>query len=301
MSESTNLAPDTPPAENAGAVRQLQARLRQAFSDDGPWRKTANEDCLAVLQRFLELTDWAQGPRRIFESMPHADDVASVAAFRTVLFRLGYSSTAEPASAANLRSEYLPCFLSTPDGCVKLAEEVSRDGEIVVFDPADGSRQHSAPDAVEALAIFPEKIEDDDKKSGPAAPTWSSTVIDTFRPLIKRIFLISFVVNILALAPPIFVMAVYDKAVGTKSLDVLIGLSVGILFIVSADFLLRQVRVHLQSYLGARLDEQLNETAFRHLLHLSLSHTEDAPIGSQLTRLRQMTSLHEALRPPVRR
>ena len=94
-------------------------------------------------------------------------------------------------------------------------------------------------------------------------------------------------------------MSVYDKAVGARSFDVLLGLAIGITIVVAADFALRQVRVRLQSYLGARLDEQLNETAFRHLVHLSLSHTEDAPIGSQLTRLRQMTSLHEAFTGPL--
>lgn len=299
MNTSIDQNPETETAANPGAVRQLQARLHKTFSGDAVGRKTANDDCLAVLQRFLELTDWAQGARRIFEAMPHADEVVSIAAFRTVLYRLGFSSTAEPTTPENLRAEYLPCFLSYPDGSVKLAEELSRDGEIVIYDPASDKSRKVAPDTVNALAIFPEKLRHDDKRSGPAAPTWSSTVINTFRPLIKRIFLISFVVNILALAPPIFVMAVYDKAVGTKSFDVLVGLSIGILFIVAADFLLRQVRVHLQSYLGARLDEQLNETAFRHLLHLSLSHTEDAPIGSQLTRLRQMTSLHEAFTGPL--
>lgn len=282
-----------------GPVHQLQTRLRKAFSGETPVRATANEDCLAVLQRFLELTGWAQGPRRIFEAMPHADEVATVAAFRAVLFRLGFTSKAEAASPDSIRSEYLPCFLCYPDGSVKLAEQVSRDGEVLVFDPATQKQQIIEQDALNALAIFPEKADQNEVRSGPMAPTWSSVILKTFRPLIRRIFLISFAVNLLALAPPIFVMAVYDKAVGTKSYDVLAGLSIGVTIIVAADFMLRQVRVRLQSYFGARLDEQLNETAFRHLLHLSLSHTEDAPIGSQLTRLRQMTSLHEAFTGPL--
>ncbi|WP_395073600.1 peptidase domain-containing ABC transporter [Hyphococcus sp.] len=124
-------------------------------------------------------------------------------------------------------------------------------------------------------------------------------MLDAFAPHIRQIFLISFIVNLFALAPPIFVMSVYDKAIATKSYDVLAGLTIGIAVIVAGDFALRMIRVRLQAYLGARLDEQLNETAFRHLLHLSLSHTEDAPIGSQLTRLRQMTSLHEAFTGPL--
>jgi ABC-type bacteriocin/lantibiotic exporter with double-glycine peptidase domain len=285
--------------ETRHPVHLLQERLRAAFDDGAAHKPAVNDDCLSALQRFLELTDWAQGPRRIFEAMPHADEVTSVAAFRSVLFRLGFSTTAEPASAETLRPEYLPCFIRCDDGAVKLAEHKTRDGQIVIFDPVTEKRSETPPEKVGGLAIFPEKIEKSESRNGPTAPSWSSEMLRAFRPLIRHIFVISFAVNLLALAPPVFVMAVYDKAIATKSFDVLAGFTVGIAIIVAADFALRQVRVHLQAYLGARLDEQLNETAFRHLLHLSLSHTEDAPIGSQLTRLRQMTSLHEAFTGPL--
>ncbi len=280
-------------------VHLLQERLRAAFDPGAARKPAANDDCLSALKRFLELTDWAQGPRRVFEAMPHADEVTSVAAFRSVLFRLGFATTTEPASVDNLRPEYLPCFIRSDDGAVRLAEQKTRDGRIVIFDPASAKRSEAAPAEIDGLAIFPEKIEKPDAQSGQTAPAWSSQMLHAFGPLIRHIFLISFAVNIFALAPPIFVMAVYDKAIATKSFDVLAGFTVGIAIVVAADFILRQVRVHLQAYLGARLDEQLNETAFRHLLHLSLSHTEDAPIGSQLTRLRQMTSLHEAFTGPL--
>ncbi|WDI30161.1 ATP-binding cassette domain-containing protein [Hyphococcus flavus] len=253
---------------------------------------------MKVLQRFLELTDWVQGQRRIFEAMPHADDVTTVAAFRTVLFRLGFSSSVEKASRENLRNEYLPCFLFHENGSVKLAERVEKNGDIVIFDPSAKTNTKINLNALDAYAIFPEQNNTGEKKET-VTSSWSSEILRIFRPLVKQTFLISFFVNILALAPPLFVMMVYDKAVATKSFDVLIGLTVGISMIVGAEFLLRQVRVKQQSYLGARLDEQLNETVFRHLLHLSLSHTQGAPIGSQLTRLRQMTSLHEAFTGPL--
>lgn len=283
----------------ANPVRRLQDRLRTAFVDPTERRALGDVETLAVLERYLKLTDWAQGPRRIFESMPHADNVSSVPALRAVLYRLGFNTTVEPAAYANLRAEFLPCFLRFTDGTIKLAERRTRDGEIVVNDVNAGKTETLLPDDIKALAIFPEKNEPVEAPGNPAGPSWTSQLLSKFMPHIRQIFLISFIVNIFALAPPIFVMSVYDKAIATKSFDVLAGLAIGIAIIVGADFILRQIRVHLQAYLGARLDEQLNETAFRHLLHLSLAHTEDAPIGSQLTRLRQMTSLHEAFTGPL--
>ncbi|MCK5750527.1 MAG: ATP-binding cassette domain-containing protein, partial [Oricola sp.] len=197
------------------------------------------------------------------------------------------------------RPEYLPCFILDATGRMKLAEHRTRDGDIVIFDPASQTSAKAKPEDIEGLSIFPEKIEKADPQNAANPPSWTSEIFNVFKPLVRHIFLISFVVNLLALAPPIFVMAVYDKAIATHSYDVLAGLAIVIGFILAADFVLRQVRVGLQAYLGARLDEQLNETAVRHLLHLSVSHTEDAPIGSQLTRLRQMTSIHEAFTGPL--
>lgn len=285
--------------KGANPVRLLQEHLRTEFRGAGSRAETINLDCLDVLRRFLKLIDWAQGDRYIFEALPHADDVSTVPAFRSVLYKLGFKTSVEPASASNLRPEYLPCFLRYEDGCLRLAEQRNRDGEIVVYDPSTGRQSRLAIDEIGALAIFPEKSEKPDINSGPAATSWTDDLLSTFSPHIRQIFLISFMVNILALAPPIFVMAVYDKAIAAGSYNVLAGLTAGIALILAADFLLRRIRIKLQAYLGARLDEQLNETAFRHLLHLSLSHTEDAPIGSQLTRLRQMTSLHEVFTGPL--
>ena len=284
--------------ETAHPVQEMQDRIQKAFTAKRPSNQPLDSNGMAVIYRFLLLTGWTQGPRRVFEAMPHADKVESVAAFRSILLRLGYHTIAEPASEENLREEYLPCFIRQPDGAITLVEKIDEDGNLYVFDfEAKKSRRAKAGET-DGLAIFPEVTEDTDTQNA-ATQNWSTKAIRAFKPIIRQVFLISFVVNIFALAPPLFVMTVYDKAVGTKSIDVLIGLTFGVLIVAAADFALREVRVRLQSYLGARLDEQLNETVFRQLLHMSLSHIEDAPIGSQLTRLRQMTSLHEAFTGPL--
>ena len=290
-SEVETSAPEARPINNH--VHALRKRLENAFSPAYQKQRTQNEDCVTVIGRFLEITDWSQGSRRIFESMPHADTMETLAAFRAMLFRLGFKTTTEPAATTKLRKEYLPCFIQTANGRVVLAEKCTDDNILIVFDPRNKRRIEIAADKVTGVAIFPE-LDAKGDDNAPAQAKWSARVIQALKPVILQILFVSFIVNLFALAPPLFVMNVYDKAIGTKSLGVLIGLTVGIGIIVVADYALRQLRTKLQSYLGARLDEQVNEAAFRQLLHMELSYTEDAPIGSQLTRLRQMTSLQEA-------
>ena len=284
---------------NANSVHELAQKLEAAFTPDDRIGDVANRDSAAVVNRFLKLTGWTQGARRVFESMPHADSVENIAAFRSMLFRLGYKTTVEDASADNLRDEYLPCFVRTKTGKLLLIEKAVDRETVLAFDPKTGDCLDTRIDDIAGAAIFPELHKAPSAAEGAPPPKWSSTAITAFKPVILQIFLISFLINIFALAPPLYVMNVYDKAIGSKSLDVLIGLSIGIMLVVAADYALRQIRVGLQAYLGARLDEQLNETAFRHLQHLALSYTDEAPVGSQLTRLRQMTSLHEAFTGPL--
>jgi ATP-binding cassette, subfamily C, bacterial LapB len=276
------------------AVHALRQRIEATFGADPYDNQTANEDCVSAIGRFLKIIDWTQGTRRIFEAMPHADSMETLAAFRSVLFRLGFNTSTEDASPENLRDEYLPCFVRTPCRRIVLIESSDADGSLVVFDPRKNQRVKIAAPQVLGTAIYPEANKKDASQIAAPAKKWSSSVFEALKPVVLQIFLISFAVNLFALAPPLYIMNVYDKAISTKSLDVLIGLTLGITIIIAADFALRQIRIKLQSYLGARLDEQLNESAFRHLLHLELSYTEDAPIGSQLTRLKQMTSLQEA-------
>lgn len=295
--ESSNIDNNTGKPEarlSKNHVHVLRKRVEAAFSPAYQKQKTQNEDCVTVIGRFLEITDWSQGSRRIFESMPHADTMETLAAFRSMLFRLGFKTTTENASPKKLRKEYLPCFVQTANGRVVLVEKCAEDNILVIFDPRNKRRIEIAADKVSGVAIFPELDNKDGDAAGPTQLNWSARVIQALKPVTMQILFVSFIINLFALAPPLFVMNVYDKAIGTKSLSVLIGLTVGIGIIVAADYALRQLRTKLQSYLGARLDEQVNEAAFRQLLHMELSYTEDAPIGSQLTRLRQMTSLQEA-------
>lgn len=288
-----------PPSERPpkpSPVHQLRARLEKAFSETQAVSasSTANDDCVAVTRRFLELTGWSQGDRRIFEAMPHAGGVESVEAFRAILFRLGFQTVTEPASIDNLRQEYLPCFVRETSGKLVLIECVNSQGIATTFDPVAKATNSSNINDITGTAIFPERRRQSEEPNQAIQKKWSSQILNAFGPTILRVFLISLVVNVLALAPPLYVMSVYDNAIGSRSLEALFGLTVGVIMVIAADFGLRQTRARLQAYLGARLDEQSNEAAFRQLLHLPLSFIEDAPIGAQLTRLRQMTSIREA-------
>lgn len=288
------LRPDDTAVPSENPVARLRKKLADAFTIDATTLEPANSaDCMKTLVRFLKITNWTQGERRIFEAMPHADKVDTVQSFRAVLYRLGFKTSIESADTTVLRNEYLPCFIQLEGGRFRLVERIDEQGYAHCFNPETDKVERCEKSDIKGVLIFPEQAEAAPPASA-AKLKWSSTIFRVFRPVIGSIFAISFITNLLAMLTPLFVMNVYDKAIGAKAYDVLLGLTVGIIMVLAADFMLREIRGRLQSYLGGRLDNQINEAAFRHLLHMPLSYTQDAPLGAQITRLRQMTSVREA-------
>lgn len=291
---AASLAPDQTDAENP--VSRLWRRLEKSFdAETAETDRTRSDDCKVALARFLAITGGRQSNRRIHEAMPHLDPVDTIQAFRTVLFRLGFHSSIKPYDAEIVREEYLPCFLLGEEGRIFLIERASKEnGSISIYDTDEAELIECDAKTLAGTLILPSPTEITTAQSAGAVRRWSLSIIGAFKSVLTGIFLIGFITNFFALITPLFVMNVYDKAIGAGSLDILFGLTIGIVVVVAAEFGLRLVRGRMQSYLGARLDNQINAQAFRHLLYMPLPYTESAPLGSQLTRLNQITSIRDA-------
>jgi ATP-binding cassette subfamily C protein LapB len=294
---------DPPPPKNA-VHRQIDALTkalrRPAGAGDahqGPagGDPTGLEPCLRVL---LEALSWRGNERLIFEAMPHFDGLFSVHDLRAVLSRLDRPTRRLKGGTIAVRDGHFPCIYEC-NGCVYALLGVSADGGFRAFD-ADTRTEIALRPKEGAGSVFVFRDADDASEAADARRRgWLGYALGRFRRLTLSIFALGFVLNSLALAVPLFVMAVYDKAIGAKSVSVLLTLSVGIAVILVADYLLKRIRASLQAYLGARLDTTIGNEAFVQILHLPLVLTGSAPIGAQLARLRQFEGIREIFTGPL--
>ncbi len=142
-----------------------------------------------------------------------------------------------------------------------------------------------------AYRLLAQDVEDAEhliSKSG-----WINYVLRHFKSLIYNVFAISCLVNLTALVLPLFVMHVYDLGIGAKAESVVLFLFVGASLVIAIDAMLRVVRSRAMGYFGARFDALLGIAAFQQLLHLPIHMTENAPVTSQITRLKQFESLRD--------
>ena len=86
-----------------------------------------------------------------------------------------------------------------------------------------------------------------------------------------ELLLASLLVNVFALALPLFSMLVYDKAIGNEVHDTLWALAIGMGLLLAQELVLRTARVYMIEHAGARWDAFLDERLMRGVLAAPLS------------------------------
>jgi len=280
-------------SDNTNPVHQQQQRLSAALerksSENNEEHIGLARNCLLPL---LTALGWRGEERYLMESLPHFDEVEDIDDLRSVIARLNFKTSPQKLSTSQLWDEALPCLFVDKKGALSVILECNGD-RLSIFD-SETSR-YTEIDVSEATgtaylvsAIDIEKYQKEVMKHG-----WIYVLTHRFKRLGVQLVGITSLINLMALAVPIYVMSVYDKVIGTRSEESLVYFLLGILIVVAADMGLRTIRTHALAYLGARCDALLTSAAFQQILHLPISLSERAPVGAQITRLKQFEGLRE--------
>ena len=99
-------------------------------------------------------------------------------------------------------------------------------------------------------------------------------------------------INIFALVSSLFTMTVYDRIVPNDGSSSLIGLSIGLVFVLVFDFVLRLLRVYFVDIAGANIDHDVGETLFSRLLALRLDQRRGST-GTLTGLMRELETLRD--------
>jgi ATP-binding cassette, subfamily C, bacterial LapB len=123
--------------------------------------------------------------------------------------------------------------------------------------------------------------------------SWLFSAVKRFKPAIVAMLAFSFLGNIAALTVPIFVICVYDIGIGTRSTNTVIMLAIGAGIVIATNLALRSIRTRTMAYFGARIDSLISMKSFEVILNMPVSMIESAPIGTQVSRLKQFESMRD--------
>jgi ATP-binding cassette subfamily C protein LapB len=114
---------------------------------------------------------------------------------------------------------------------------------------------------------------------------WFWSAIWSQRLVYRDVLAAAALVNLCALALPVFTMNVYDRVVPNRALETLWALALGVLLAISAELLLRHLRARFVDEASARVDLQLSARLFEKVLGQRMAARAE-PVGSLAANLR---------------
>ena len=119
----------------------------------------------------------------------------------------------------------------------------------------------------------------------PAAGHWFWSAMLAQRLVYRDVLGAALLINIFALAFPMFSMNVYDRVVPNNAIETLWALSVGVLLVIGADLCMRLMRSHFVDQASARVDVEVSARLMEKVLGMRMEHRPES-VGSFATSLR---------------
>jgi len=249
-------------------------------------------DCVMHL---LEALGWHGHARRIFEAVPYLNSNINLMDLRNLMANLGYTSKSNKLGLRQLPHELMPCLFVSSKGDVYVLSR-KEEGVIQAVNCRNGQKEE-----------FPENTRMrgtaytfyQQPEVAPQQGSWLTGVLSRFHSFIYWLMGLGFVTSLLSLSSVIFIMAIYDEVVPSRSGMTLGFFALGVILALCCIQLVHIMQNRALSYLGARLDMIIGTEVIRHIMGLPMVLIEGASVASQVARLRQFDSVRETFTGPI--
>lgn len=238
----------------------------------------------------------------LLAGLPITDGRLTVALYQRAALRAGFEVEPVKRAISEIPALVLPAVLIMRDGTTRIMIEAHKDPrQVVVIDPSSDPQAGRRPLGREAadylgytfLARPVAVAGAHDATAANVAPGhWFWSVVKQFWPNYVHVASAALLINILALAAPLFIMNVYDRVVPNGAIASLIALSIGLLIAIVFDFVLRTVRSRIIDLTGKKLDAVLASNIFEHALAVKMDKRPGS-VGVLANQVRDFDAVRE--------
>jgi subfamily B ATP-binding cassette protein HlyB/CyaB len=206
----------------------------------------------------------------------------------------------EGVTAKRLATLPTPCILRLSTGGYVVFGGANKDGQARVVDPLTRADRIISLDAligeIEPLAILVAR-----RLGGAGVDPetfgfkWFWPSIWRYRKPIGHVLIASLVVQIFALITPIFFQVVIDKVLAHRSYSTLFVIVIGLILIGLFDVVLQHLRAYALNHTTNRIDVELGQRLFAHLMRLPLAYFETRAAGQTVARMRELETIRSFL------
>ena len=198
------------------------------------------------------------------------------------------------------RADNYPALVRLVDGGAAAAVEISDRDVLVWHAGADESRWIALDELQQDYAgEFVTVVGNPDRQREEAAPWhakarthWFWSELRKERGAFRPVLLASLLVNVLALAMPLFAMNVYDRVIPNRAEATLWVLATGVLLAFGLEFALRAARTRVIDVIGRRLDLRLSQKIFARMLAAPMASRRGST-GAMAARVNEYTIVRD--------
>lgn len=125
--------------------------------------------------------------------------------------------------------------------------------------------------------------------------TWFIPSVIKYRKSLGEVLLLSLILQLIALATPLFFQVVMDKVLVNNAKQTLIVMTIGLFVVTIFEIALTFLRTFLMGQTSSKIDVELGSNLFGHLLHLPISYFETRRVGDSVARVRELENIRSFL------
>ena len=265
-----------------------------AKPDDAPPIRDPLFDCIAFLARRFGLS---ANRDKICAGLPLEDDKLTVGLLPRAVERAGMRGKLSRLPADRLSAFDLPVIAMTRAGTPVVV--VERNGRsLSAFDPAagqtrtlDGRKDLARRQAV--LIVKPASHAEEETDARLSRHWLRAALVGHWRSLFF-VLLAAVLINLFAVAMPIFTMNVYDRVLPNKAISTLWVLAIGLFVVFGFDLLLKITRSAIIDFAGRQIDHLLASALFERIANAAIA-SHPASTGGLVNRVAQYEVLRDFL------
>ena len=248
-------------------------------------------DCLLEVCRAHGL---AASRASLSAGLPLVQGRLSLAGAERAATRAGLATRLQRMPLADMDPAALPAVavLNNDKACVLVGRREGGGWDVLLPETGGGSSQLSDAELAarySGLTLFLRpKFHFDAAGGDPARAStehWFWGALRSQQGVYRDVLWAALLINVFALAIPLFSMNVYDRVVPNRAFETLWALAIGALLVISADLLMRSLRSHFVDEASARIDVRVSATLMERVLGMQLAH-RPASVGSFASNLR---------------
>lgn len=277
---------------------ETPATDRAERADADPHRPDALLECLLVVARAHGCTITRDAATA---GLPLIDHRLTPSLFERAARRAGLASRVARRPLDQLNRDLFPVVLVLHDmqACVLLGWADNGDARVIHPDLGDAEVQVAADALAErysgrALFVRPKfRFDARTPEVGDVRNRhWFWGAINDNRPLYRDVLMAALLINLFAVALPMFTMNVYDRVVPNNAVETLWMLAIGVSIVLLADLVLRTMRGYFIDLASNRVDVKLSAYIMERVLGLQM---EQRPVsaGSFAANLRSFETVRD--------